>query len=138
MKVTLDEEIRWLKKEREHIDVSAPRMDYDHINQLIGWLEDYKQLKADYIDLDRQLRDANSRADIKWVKSDIFDPMPDANKIYLVIKNGNYFLARYYNDIDHSLIAYWHDEVYDEITYVDYWLMIPQPPKGDTNDSNNP
>jgi hypothetical protein len=31
--------------------------------QLLEWLEDYKQLKSDYIELDKQLRTANTEID---------------------------------------------------------------------------
>lgn len=64
MKLTLDEAIQHCKEVA--IEYEAKGECYEcgkEHRQLAEWLEDYKQLKADYIELDMQLRTANTEND---------------------------------------------------------------------------
>lgn len=50
--MTLDEHIEYLSRYAD-----------DDFKELVAILEDYKQLKEDYIELDRQLREVNTEND---------------------------------------------------------------------------
>lgn len=60
--MTLEEQIEimkgWAEKARTQMAFSV--LFEKDIAQLLEWLEDYKQLKADYIELDKQLRAVNT------------------------------------------------------------------------------
>ena len=66
--MTLDEVIQFTKQALEKVNpdkrVSTEfRFTVGQVKQLLVWLEDYKQLKADYADLDNRLRTANTEND---------------------------------------------------------------------------
>lgn len=78
----------------------------DEHEQLLGWLEDYKQLKADYIELDKQLRTANTENDelkrmLRLAVEDL-DIVMTRNK-HIVCKNLN----RETNDCDYDDPCVW-------------------------------
>lgn len=60
--------------------------------QLLEWLEDYKQLKSDYIDLDHRLRTANTEIDrlqsvSSWIPCS--EMMPEDNTEVIVYDDCN-------------------------------------------------
>lgn len=64
--MTLDEVIQFTKQALEKVDPDVNtefRFEVWQVKQLLLWLEDYKQLKADYADLDNRLRTANTEND---------------------------------------------------------------------------
>lgn len=66
--MTLDEVIQFIKQAFEKVNpdkrVSTEfRFTVGQVKQLLVWLEDYKQLKDDYADLDNRLRTANTEID---------------------------------------------------------------------------
>ena len=66
--MTLEEAIQLTKQALENVNpdkrVSTEfRFTVWQVKQLLGWLEDYKQLKSDYIELDNQIRTANTEND---------------------------------------------------------------------------
>lgn len=60
--MTLDEVIQLTKQALKKVDPDV-NTEFRQVNQLLLWLEDYKQLKEDYADLDNQLRTANTEND---------------------------------------------------------------------------
>lgn len=64
--MTLDEVIRFTKQALEKVDPDVNtefRFEVWQVKQLLLWLEDYKQLKSDYADLENRLRTANAEID---------------------------------------------------------------------------
>lgn len=66
--MTLEEVIQLTKQALEKVNpdkrVSTEfRFTVGQAKQLLEWLEDYKQLKSDYIELDNRLRTANAEID---------------------------------------------------------------------------
>lgn len=95
--------------------------------QLLKWLEDYKELKTDYIDLDRQLRYANLRADAMWIP--VEDRMPDKNpnEHQIVYTKGKMTGITSYGKYD-STDGKWAI-LGSEVTH---WMLMPEPPKGES------
>lgn len=66
--MTLDEVIQFTKQALEKVNPDKRvctefRFAVWQVKQLLVWLEDYKQLKSDYTDLDNKLRTANTEND---------------------------------------------------------------------------
>lgn len=61
--MTLEKQIELLKEWHERAEMYLPIMSSEDIDRFLRWLEDYKQLKADYIELDNKLRTANTEND---------------------------------------------------------------------------
>lgn len=64
--MTLDEVIQLIKQALEKVNPDKHtefRFTVRQVKQLLGWLEDYKRLKSDYIDIDKQLRTASTEND---------------------------------------------------------------------------
>jgi SpoVK/Ycf46/Vps4 family AAA+-type ATPase len=62
-KLTLDEVIQLIKQALEKVSPDKHtefRFTVGQVKQLLGWMEDYKQLKTDYIDIDKQFQTANT------------------------------------------------------------------------------
>lgn len=67
-RMTLDEAIQFTKQALEKVNPDKRvftefRFTVWQVKQLLVWLEDYKQLKDDYADLDNRLRTANTEND---------------------------------------------------------------------------
>ena len=61
--MTLEEVIQFTKQALEKVNPykhTQFRFTVAQVKQLLAWMEDYKQLKTDYIDIDKQLRTANT------------------------------------------------------------------------------
>jgi hypothetical protein len=63
MNMTLEKQIELLKEWNERAEMYLPIMSSEDIKRFLHWLEDYKQLKSDYIELDNRLRTANTEID---------------------------------------------------------------------------
>lgn len=61
--MTLEKQIELLKQWHERSEMYLPIMSSEDIDRFLRWLEDYKQLKADYLELDNQIRKANTEND---------------------------------------------------------------------------
>lgn len=58
--MTLEKQIEILKEWHKRAERYLPVLSSVDIERFLHWLEDYKQLKADYIELDKQLRAVNT------------------------------------------------------------------------------
>lgn len=109
--MTLEEAIQLTKQALEKVNpdkrVSTEfRFTVGQVKQMLEWLEDYKQLKADYIELDNRLRTANTENDelkrlLRLAVEDI-DIVMTRNK-HIVCKNLN----RETDDCDYDDICVW-------------------------------
>lgn len=88
--MTLEKQIEILKewhKEAKKEIASLPILFADDIERFLHWLEDYKQLKDDYAELDNKLRTANTEIDrlqsvSSWIPCS--ERMPEPGDIVLV------------------------------------------------------
>ncbi len=87
--MTLEKQIELLKEwhKRASTEMYLPIMSSEDIERFLRWLEDYKQLKSDYIELDNRLRTANTEIDrLQSVSSRIScgEMMPEDNTEVIV------------------------------------------------------
>lgn len=107
--------------------------------QLLEWLEDYKQLKSDYIDLDNRLRTANTEIDRLQSVSSLIpcsERLPEKDGNYLCISNNEYKILPYRNG-DFYCICF--DAVLRCCnSSVTHWMPLPEIPKrkDDTHDND--
>lgn len=129
--MTLDEVIQFTKQALEKVNpdkrVSTEfRFTVWQVKQLLMWLEDYKQLKDDYADLDNRLRTANTEIDrLQSVSSwHSCDEKPPERIIYLVTDGYCVYLGYYAVSEKH-----WTTEEDTDGNSLLYWMPIPKPPK---------
>lgn len=136
--MTLEEAIQHLK---ESLADHMHKWDCEECNaeheQLLEWLEDYKQLKSDYIDIDKQLRTANTEIDRLQSVSSLIpcsERLPEKDGNYLCISNNEYKILPYRNGEFYCIC-------FDAVlrccnSSVAHWMPLPEPPqrKDDTHD----
>lgn len=102
--------------------------------QLLEWLEDYKQLKADYIDLDHRLRTANTEISVSsWIPCS--ERMPEDYANVLAYNYGDGVLIANYS---HCLREWMETFECYPLNSVTHWMPLPEPPqrKDDTHDND--
>ena len=95
--------------------------------QLLKWLEDYKQIKSDYIELDNRLRTANTeidrlRSESGWIPCS--ERLPGKWGDYLVTKKEIGWNCEEYQAND---IAYYDREGFHKANTVLAWMPLPEP-----------
>lgn len=98
--------------------------------QLLEWLDDYKQLKSDYADLDNMLRTANTEIDrlqsvSSWIPCS--EKLPEDNVDVLVYDDG-ILIARYNSNEEYT--SGWMEsfECYP-LTNATHWMPLPATPE---------
>lgn len=142
--MTLEKQIEILKEWHEHAKMSLPIMSSEDIERFLRWLEDYKQLKEDYTDLDNRLRTANTENDrlrsaSSWIPCS--ERLPEHDYIVLVWNklNNTCYTAVLDHDGYYSKATGWEvDDNTGEYKYLSfeaapYWMPLPEPPKEDNN-----
>lgn len=124
--MTLEKQIELLKEWHERAEMYLPIMSSEDIDRFLHWLEDYKQLKADYADLDNKLRTANTENDrLRSVSSwHSCDEKPPERITYLVTDGYCVYLGYYAVSEKH-----WTTEEDTDGNSLLYWMPIPKPPK---------
>lgn len=124
--MTLEKQIELLKEWHERAEMYLPIMSSEDIDRFLRWLEDYKQLKDDYADLDNRLRTANTEIDrLQSVSSwHSCDEKPPERIIYLVTDGYCVYLGYYAVSEKH-----WTTEEDTDGNSLLYWMPIPKPPK---------
>lgn len=107
----------------------------DAVSTLVAMLKDYKQLKADYIDIDNRLRTANTeidrlRSESSWIPCS--ERMPEKSGDYLCISNNEIKILPYRNGEFYCIC-------FDAVlrccnSSVTHWRPLPEPPKEDPRD----
>lgn len=102
-------------------------------------LLDYEQLKADYIDIDKQLRTANTEIDRLQSVSSLIpcsERLPEKDGNYLCISNNEYKILPYRNGEFYCIC-------FDAVlrccnSSVTHWMPLPETPqrKDDTHDND--
>lgn len=102
--------------------------------QLLEWLEDYKQLKADYIDLDNKLRTENTEIDrlqseSSWIPCN--KKMPFEPGVHVLATDGAHIMESWYEVIDGETLWVDNYTMYDNVNFgeVTHWMPLPKPPK---------
>lgn len=95
-------------------------------DQLLEWLEDYKQLKADYADLDNRLRTANTEIDrlqsvSSWIPCSERMPEDDTD---VLVYDDCILIARY-NTYDKYDIGWMETFECYPLTNVTHWMPLP-------------
>lgn len=88
-------------------------------------LLDYEQLKSDYIELDKQLRTANTEIDrlqsaISWIPCG--ERLPEAREIVLVYTHRRGFTLDFLDVYVSNGKRFFHN------SDVTHWMSLPQPP----------
>lgn len=136
----LEKQIEILKEWHKGAEMSLPIMSSADIERFLHWLEDYKQLKADYIDLDNRLRTANTEIDrlrsvSSWIPCSERLPEDNVNVLGNITITVNTNIAK---PKQRTIFAK-HDRVfgwttangYPIVGKITHWMPIPEPPKGE-------
>lgn len=138
--MTLDEAILFTKQALKNVNTdkrvySEFRFTVEQVKQLLEWLEDYKQLKADCTDLDNRLRTANTeinrlRSVSSWIPCSV--KKPEAYKsVLVVIKDNDRYTWINIGETDEDgnwMIGgeFWYSKSDTSITH---WMPNPELPK---------
>ena len=116
------------------------RFTVEQVALLLVCLEDYKQLKADYIELDKQLRTANTEIDrLQSVNSWIpcSERLPEKDMSVLISAQGHRVTA-YYDSVKRVFMLTETEGLFYSMSAVTHWMPLPEVPqrKDDTNDND--
>lgn len=99
--------------------------------QLLEWLEDYKQLKDDFADLDNRLRTANTeidrlRSESSWIPCS--ERMPEAGlSKWVLVSDVDGFVFMATRDL-HNWESF-NDGLPIDFETITHWMPRPHPPK---------
>lgn len=142
--MTLDEMISDLYYVVHKSQMATLELGDESARQLLRWLEDYKELKEDYIELDRKLREANSSLmevqmiahHSDWIPC--IERLPNVDGNYVVMRGNAAEILEY--SVEMESFGY-TDEYKDELGYnitewytvggVSDWMPIPPKEGGD-------
>lgn len=95
---------------------------------VVGMLEDYKRIKTECIGLDRAVREANSRADARWIPCS--ERMPFEPGVHVLVTDGLHIMESWYEVIDGELLWVDNYTMYVNINFgeVTHWMPIPELP----------
>lgn len=138
--MTLDEAIEEIREHGWLVDF-RPQKGAEALRVIDKALKDYKQLKEDYIDLDRQLREANTRNDDRcrdWIPCSERLPEDDERVLGNITITVNTNMTK---PKQRTIFAK-HDRVlgwttangYPIVGKITHWLPLPDdPPGGEPN-----
>lgn len=133
--MTLDEMISDLYYVVHKSQMATLELGDESARQLLRWLEDYKELKEDYIELDRKLREANSSLMEVQMIAHHSDWIPcgerlpeDGERILIYVHLASHDSVQPDTCIEDGGYMYL-DSGYSFGKEVTHWMPLPSPPK---------
>lgn len=138
--MTLEKQIELLKEWRERAEMYLPIMSSEDIERFLRWLEDYKQLKADYADLDNRLRTANTEIDrlqsvSSWIPRS--ERMPEKDTSVLISVQGHRVSA-FYDAVKGVFMLTETEGLFYSMSAVTHWMPLPEPPEPHIYEAETP